>query len=252
LSYINTPAKGPMLTAAIQVPVEFFSFTSVDGKQTAKVSVAGSVFNDRGNPGAGFNDHLTIAASSVESTGVGDLTYGFPVYLGPGLYQARVGVRDDKTGKAGTAHGWIEIPDLSSGQLGLSSLLMEVRTKPAISNAAATSDDPANPIGSSISHIFSPNGYLRFLVFVYNAAPAPADAKPDVAVQVQVVRDGQPVVTTALKRVPVEGIQDLSRIPYAAEFSLGGLPAGHYLLAVTAVDRVAKKSASQRSRFEIQ
>jgi hypothetical protein len=87
---------------------------------------------------------------------------------------------------------------------------------------------------------------------VYNAALAPADSKPDLAIQVQVVRDDQPVVTTALKRVSVEELSDKTRIPYAAEISLSGLPAGRYLLQVTAVDRVAKKSASQQTRFEIE
>jgi hypothetical protein len=44
---------------------------------------------------------------------------------------------------------------------------------------------------------------------------------------------------------------DLTKIPYAAEVSLNGLPAGRYLLQVTVVDRISKKSASQQSRFEI-
>ena len=253
LSYINTPTRGPMLTTAMQVSNEFFSFQPADGKQTAVVTVAGTVFDDRGNAGAGFNNRITIGAPSVEAAKEArDLTYGYPVYLGPGLYQVRAGVRDENTGRAGTAHAWIEIPNLSSSQLAMSSLLMGVRTLPAISNASVITENLPNPVELSINHNFSPNGFLRFLVFVYNAVPAPADSKPDLAVQVQVVRGGQPVVTTALKRVSIEDIPDLNRIPYAAEISLGGLPAGQYLLQVTVVDRVAKRSASQQTRFEIQ
>jgi hypothetical protein len=89
------------------------------------------------------------------------------------------------------------------------------------------------------------------MVFVYNATRA-ADSKPDVALQVQVVRDGQPVITSPLKKVSVEEVEDLNRIPFAAELSLTGLPAGRYVLQVTAVDRVSKKSASQQTRFEIE
>jgi len=70
-------------------------------------------------------------------------------------------------------------------------------------------------------------------------------------VQLQIVRDGEPVTTTALRKISVEGLPDLTRIPYAAEISLSGLPAGRYLLQVTVVDRVAKKSASQQNRFAI-
>lgn len=253
LSYINTQARGSMLTTAMEVPNEFFSFLPADGKQTAIVTVAGTVFDDHGNAGAAFNNRITIETPTVEAVrGPGELTYGYPVYLGPGLYQVRVGVRDEHTGRAGTAHGWIEVPNLASGQLALSSLLMGVRAQPAISNASVSNDELPNPVELSISHNFTPNGYLRFLVFVYNAALAPADSKPDVAVQVQVVRDGQPVVTTVQKRISNEDIPDLNRLPYAAEISLGGLPAGQYVLQVTVVDRVAKRSASQQTHFEIQ
>ena len=92
---------------------------------------------------------------------------------------------------------------------------------------------------------------LRFIFFVYNAARAPADSHPDVATQVQVLRDNQPVITTALKKIGTEGV-DPARLPYAADLSLADLPAGQYVLQVTAVDRVSKTSASQQNRFSIQ
>jgi hypothetical protein len=253
LSYLNTPDKGLMLSAAMQVSNQFLSFAPADGKQTAIVTVVGTVFDDKGRPGAGFKNRITIAAPSLEAAQDGrDLVYGYPIYLGPGLYQVRVGARDEKSGRSGTAHAWIEIPDLASGKLALSSLLLGVRREPTINNASAGADGPPNAVDLSIRHSFSPNGYLRFMAFVYNAARAPADSKPDVAVQVQIVRDELPVVTTALKKVSTADTLDLARIPYAAEVSLEGLPNGRYRLQVTVVDRVAKTSATQQSRFEIE
>jgi len=44
----------------------------------------------------------------------------------------------------------------------------------------------------------------------------------------------------------------MGRIPYAAEVSLADMPSGRYLLRLTVVDRVARTSASQETRFEIQ
>ena len=251
LNYIHTPGKGALLSTVLQAPNEFFSFEPVNGKPTAVVTVAGTVFDDKGNPGAAFSNRVTIAAPSAEAAREGhDLTYGYPVYVSPGLYQVRVGVRDEKTGRTGTAHGWIEIPDLSSGQLALSSLLMGLRAQPEISTASTERNVPL--VDLSVAHNFSANGYLRFLVIVYNAAIASTDAKPDVAIQVQLVRDNQPVVTAALKKVAVKDLVDLTRIPYAAELSLSGLPPGRYVLHVTVVDRVAKKSASQETRFDLE
>jgi hypothetical protein len=141
---------------------------------------------------------------------------------------------------------------LAAGQLALSSLLLGVRTQPANSNVSVNTGSPPEPVNLSIAHNFSANGYLRFLASIYNAALAATDSKPDVAIQIQIVRDGLPVVTTALKKISTAEVTDLTQIPYAAEVSLKALPTGRYLLQVTVVDRVAKKSATQQTRFEIE
>ena len=160
--------------------------------------------------------------------------------------------RDEKSGRAGSSNSWIEIPDLSSGQLALSSVLIGGRAQSSSTDPVTNTAKPIDPVQLSVAHNFSARDYLRFLVYVYNAARAQADGKPDVAIQVQVVRDNQPVVTTPLRKLSLEGIEDLSQLPYAAEISLEGLAAGRYLLQLTVVDRVSKSSASQQTRFEIE
>jgi VWFA-related protein len=251
LSYVNTGSKRTMLYLVLQVPKEFLSFAALNGKHTAVLTVAGVVFNDRGQSGASFNNQLTVDAPPIDAAKNGnDPAYGYSIFIGPGIYQVRVGVRDEKSGRLGSAQGWIEIPNLSSGQFALSSVLLGDRASTI--TASGQTENPSRPVQLSIVHNFSANGYLRFLVFVYNAALAPADSKPDVALQVQVVRDDQPVVTTSLKKVDVDIAPDAAGIPYAAEMSLSGLPAGRYLFQVTVVDRVAKRSASQQTHFEIE
>ena len=253
LTYLKTPSKRTMLTALMQVPNEFLSFVPAPGKQTALIDVVGTVLNDKGQVGADFNNRLTIEAPLSEAASVGQYSgQGYNVYLGPGLYQVRVGARDEKSGRSGSAHEWIEIPDLASGQLALSSLIIGVRATPTISNTPVTAQNIQASAELSVVHRFSPKDFLRFMLFVYNASRAPADSKPDIGLQVQVVRDDQPVITAPLRKVSVEGVEDLSSVPFAAEISLASLPAGRYLLRITAVDRVSKQSASQQTRFEIE
>jgi len=251
LNYLNLADKGSMLSASMQVPRDFFSFSPVNGKETAVIDIAGTFFNAKGQPGASFNNRITVTAASPDSRAGQDLAYAHPVFLGPGLYHVRVAARDEKSGRAGSAHGWIEIPDLSKGQLALSSVLIGMRPTTA-SNASVNNKDVLDPVGLSINGRFSGGDYLRFVVYVYNAAGAATDSRPDVAIQLQIVRDDQPAVTTPLRKVSAENETDLARLPYAGEISLAGLPSGRYLLKVTAVDRVKKSSASQTARFEIE
>jgi len=107
------------------------------------------------------------------------------------------------------------------------------------------------PINQSASQRFKRESNLRFLLFAYNTEPSTIEGKPDVAIQVQIVRDNQPVITSALRKVSTEGIADLARLPYAAEVSLGTLIPGQYVLQVTVIDRVSKQSISQQTHFEV-
>ena len=66
----------------------------------------------------------------------------------------------------------------------------------------------------------------------------------------QIVRDGQPVVTRPL--VKIQRNLAASVIPYSEDFDLTELLPGKYLLQVTAINRVAKKTATRSARFTIQ
>ena len=198
----------------------------------------------------------------------------------PGLYQVRVAARDEKDGRAGSGFQWIEIPDLESKALALSTLIVGERKvgaegPPRIDPGKAGPDkDPFDQVRLNVDHHFTRTSRLRFLTFVYNAfgakplvttpespgskpgdaamIPASANAAPpDLAVQVQVFRDNEPVITDPLHKVSVEGIADLGRVPYAAELTLNGLRPGRYVLQVTVIDRIAKTSASQRFAFDV-
>ena len=98
---------------------------------------------------------------------------------------------------------------------------------------------------------FSRDSRLRFVTYIYNSAHA-AHAEPDLALQVQVFRDDQPVITAPLHKVTLNSDTDLARIPYAAEVPLANLPVGRYVLQVSIIDRIARASATQRINFVIE
>ena len=66
-----------------------------------------------------------------------------------------------------------------------------------------------------------------------------------------VLAGGRVVADTGERDLSADGPEDFSRLPYAAEISLEGLPAGRYLLRVTAVDRAASASVARLVKFEI-
>ena len=250
--YYDAPDKGPTVTTSIQLPGEFLTFDEKpDGKIQATIDLTGVYFDEKGSPKASFLERITTTAPSAEAakTYHADITYTYPAALPPGLYQVRAAARDDNSGRAGSAHSWIEIPDLTKKQLSMSSILLGERTQAKVTNVS--DQGQVNPVALSASHRFKRESTLRFLIFAYNTTFAPADHKPDVAVQVQVIRDDQPVLTTALRKVQTDGVTDLARIPYAAEIPMADLQPGRYRLQVSLIDRVSKQSTTRQTHFDV-
>jgi VWFA-related protein len=252
VDYYDVAGKGPTLSTAIQLPGEFLSFgEQPDGKIQAIVDLSGVYFDEKGLVKASFLERLVTTAPSLEATKTysSDITFTYPATLPPGLYQVRAAARDDKSGRTGGAHAWIEIPDLSKKQLSMSSVLLGERTQPTVTNVSNPSG--FSPVALSASHRFNRESTLRFLVFAYNMALSSADQQPDIAVQVQVIRDDQPVITTALRKLSTEGVTDVMRLPYAAEIPLSTLLPGRYLLQVSLIDRLAKQSTMRQTHFDV-
>jgi len=251
INYYETAGKGATLATSVQIPGEFLVYGSRNGKTQAVADVTGVYFDDKGQVKANFFERLvsTAAATDQATTYKGDVTYTYPATLLPGLYQVRVAVRDDTSGRTGSVHGWIEIPDLTKGQLTMSSLLLGERNQGTMTNVSSAGE--ASPVLLNPGHRFRANSTLRFLVFGYNVKISDKEKQADLAVQVQVIRDDQPLLTTALRKVDTEGMADPARIPYAAEIPLASFQPGRYILQVTFIDRISKESSSRQTHFDI-
>ena len=250
--YYDLAGKGAILSTAIQMPGEFLVFgQQPDGKIQAVVDLTAVYYDDKGEAKTSVSERIVTTAPTLEAAKNyrNDITFTYPAKLPPGLYQVRVAVRDDKSGRTGSAHAWIEIPDLANKKLAMSTVLVGERTQNMMTNVS--SPGGVSPVALSASHRFRRESTLRFLIFTYNTVFSTADNKPDAAVQVQVVRDNQPVITTALRKINTEGVLDLTRLPYAAEIPLNELVPGRYRLRVTVIDRVAKQSTSRQTHFDV-
>ncbi len=261
LNFLDTAESGMSLTASIDVRTTSLALESVNGITTGIVDLGGAVLNDQGKSVSTFNKRFTIRgpADPTIAKPPEHVLYNHLASIKPGLYQVRVAALDAQRGTSGSAHAWIEIPDLQSKNLTLSTLIVgegKENTATATGGNAdnAPNSSPINKVALNVRHLFAQSSYLRFFTYVYNAAHG-ADAAttgPDLAVQVQVFRDNEPVVTTPLHTIVTEGMNDLQRIPYAADVSLSNLSPGAYVLRVTVIDRRAKASATQKFSFQIE
>jgi hypothetical protein len=277
LNFVDDPRAGLTLAAALKVSTRAMKLERTDAGLSANLDVTGIVLDDQGKSVSAFNKRLTIKAGAGGVTNPPDyLRYHHLARVKPGLYQIRVAVLDVGQRRAGSTAEWIVIPNLSSKALAMSSLMVgekaanpETQTIEGNSKEPNAADNPFRDIELNIDHSFARSSRLRFLTFIYNATRSGSDAsltggsalptsgargmlaELDLAVQVQVFRDNEPVITSPLQKIETASVTDSARVPYAADVLLNTLTPGRYVLQVTIIDRLAKASISQRYDFRV-
>ncbi|HEY0319387.1 MAG TPA: VWA domain-containing protein [Pyrinomonadaceae bacterium] len=245
LFYLDTPASGTVLTSSVQAPTELLTYTE-QGRGPALLTLAGVILNDQGKPAGSFKTELKVNAPATYKTAQApsEVIYNYRAPLKPGIYQVRVAARDALSGILGSSMQWIVIPDLSTRQLSLSSLIL------GLENVTGKSVDTGQ-IRWSVDKKFAHGSHLRFMTFIYNATRANG-ALPDLSAQVQVYKDGKAMITTPFQKVTADAGTDPARVPFTADINLGSLQPGRYILLVTVEDRATNKTASQQTAFDVQ
>src|SRR4026209_800363 len=136
-----------------------------EGKVQAVIDLSAVYFDEKGVVKDSFMERIVTAAPTLEKAQNyhNDLMFTYPAKLTPGIYQVRVAARDDKSGKVGSAHAWIEIPDLANKKLAMSSLLLGERTQAMMTNFSNSAG--VDPVALNASHRFQRESTLRFLIF---------------------------------------------------------------------------------------
>jgi hypothetical protein len=151
----------------------------------------------------------------------------------------RVAVGDGGSQKLGSASQFIEVPDLRSGRLALSGIVLN-----------------ANVLGESGPAVrrLKAGSRLSYELEIYNARAGSGAKPPNLESKIQVFRDGRLVSAQnpgAISPVP----EDSKRLVMSGEFALApDLAAGDYVLLVTVTDNLAPprhSTAHQGIDFEV-
>ena len=235
VGYLDAPQKGAVLAASMRLDGEVLDFG--EQGEGAQVDVWGIALDDRGSF-ATFKQVLAVPRDALERSGERFVQWSQQLQLPPGLYQVRVAARDRRSGRTGSQSQWVEIPGATPGAVSLSSVFVA-------SPKGAGASTPVN-----VSRRFARGSRLRFQSFVYGAGEGTGRA--DVTATVSVVRGGETVLTLPPRGLTKDGAADPARIPFSGELSLEGLPAGRYVLRISAADARTKSSASQQTGFTVE
>jgi VWFA-related protein len=115
LRFIQMPGFGTRVVATLSIDDSALTFELIDGKLAADVDVGGIFYDDKGKPIDSFVGRLRIFKQTSQAAGAARAKrsiYRFSALVPGGLYQVRVGVRDLKSSRLGSAMDWITVPKI--------------------------------------------------------------------------------------------------------------------------------------------
>ena len=172
----------------------------------------------------------------------------------PGAYHFRVALRDTATERVGSAGQFIQVPDIKSGRLALSGVVLTTSNADAGSVVAAGGAQN-NAEASPALRRFRQGMQLEWGYLIYNAQPDKATGKPQLTSEARLFREGKQVFTGG--ELPFVAVQasDPRRLTASGALILGtDLAPGEYVLQIIVTDSLADKKyrvATQWMDFEI-
>jgi VWFA-related protein len=230
-----------------------------DGSHKALLDVAAAVFDENGEALAPvdttFNLHLT--ARQYDDALKKGMVYGIHVPVKkPGPYLVRAALRDPATESSGSAQQFVEVPDIESGHLALSGIVLHEE-----SAAPATAEPPQTPApgedvtGGAARRRFRRGAPLDYGYEILNAQ-ASGGQRPELEVQTRLFHDGEQVLAGQATPVAAEGVTDPQHLNAGGRLTLGrDIPTGAYTLQVIVTDKLARskfQTVAQSMDFEIE
>jgi VWFA-related protein len=240
--------REPILTTLLHIDASRLHFNQVDGKYQDKLLLSGFMLDSSGKAVDTFANDLTM--NLLPKTYESAMKQGFlqtrELTIKPGVYQFRVLVREEGSGLIGTANNFVEVPDLKSDHLALSSIFTDSGV------AANTKDAQSAGQGNTLSQRRYPRGsQFQYLLVIYNAT-GDHDNKTQLEMRTRILKGGR-VIFDSKPRSPqvFEGSTSPSRIMTGGLLTLGPLAPDDYTLEITVVDKLRKKESRRVARQEI-
>ncbi len=253
VDYLDTPDRGSLALLSGFIEAKNLDLRQIKGMQSGRLDLRVIVFDEKGKTIVNYNDQisLNLPAKTAENVRKYGLSYRKFVNLNPGFYQARVAIREEATGKIGSASSWVEVPDLKKKKLAMSSVLLSMGSEREPSATAGNGEEPLPLNPTTAKRRFPQKSKIDFIIFAYNARHSEG-TPPDVVVQSQVYSGSKLVYASPLAKMTIMPDTDLQRIPYAARVALDDFAPGEYELRVVAIDRATKETAFRSVNFQIE
>jgi VWFA-related protein len=239
--------KGPVLRSFLYLDPHDLTFSDrPDGLRAANIEVKAILFGDNGKiiQEANQRGSIAVAANTYDRSLREGVIYTFDLPTKIGGIQFRVALRDVATGRIGSAGQFVDIPNLQSGLLAISGIVMREQTA-----AGATDPFPDVRVGPAVRR-FHQGATADFGYMIYNA-----NHTSQLTAETRLYHDGKMILSPYPLAISLPGQTDPRHLTNRGSLPLtSDMVPGDYVLQIIVTDSASKpkvRVASQWIDFEI-
>jgi hypothetical protein len=254
--FVGGEGGRPSVVVSSHVDVRAVPFVDVDGQKRATVDMRAVVLDEGGEVAATLEERaaLALTASDHEKALRSGLDYHKAAVVPPGRYQVRLAVRDEASGRLGSASEWVQVPDIAPGQFGVSSLFLLREGEASGGGEAGGGGALGNAAGPELRSAQAQRRYRRAeslyaQIYAYNPR-RDASGAASVFAQVEILKGGVVLGTAAPEPVATDG--QATSLAHTTRIRLQRFDPGDYELRLTVTDRIANAFVARQVSFAIE
>jgi VWFA-related protein len=247
-AYFRVETNKFYIPISLVVPGSEIPFTRSSDRDKATLDVIGLVTDGQHHPVTQIRDTVKLAVDTSSEVQKKNVQYDTGLSLPPGKFHLKFVVRENQTGRMGSFETDLDVPDLKSQPLKMSSIVLASQLQPAKKGGTPS---PLVRDGSEIipnvTHVFSSGQHLRLYYEVYDparasaSAPNAAAAKPGIHLLTNVAffRGKAKVFESSLVELTELNARDRKAGVFQLELPLSSLTPGFYTCQVNVIDDAA-------------
>ncbi|MBN2318953.1 MAG: VWA domain-containing protein [Acidobacteria bacterium] len=124
--FIETERDGNRVSLTVYFEGDRFQYRSLERRNAFKLEILSVFYDSSGKQVEGISAQVEgkLTQYGMEQARKSGYRFCRRLPLEPGVYQARIGVREEGTDRIGTASTWVEVPEISDDRLEMSSLIL--------------------------------------------------------------------------------------------------------------------------------
>lgn len=250
--FIDDPKQGALVRSFLHLDQHDLNFSEADGWHITNLTIQSMIFGDNGRV-LGREDRsgrLKLRGDAYQRALSDGVVYMFDIPVkARGPFQFRVAVRDQDSGRIGSAGQYVDVPNLQTGRLALSGIV--AREENSLRTSGNESYDDVNT-GPAIRR-FHQGTVAIFGYAIYNGGVN--GQEPKLTSQIRLFREGKLIFTGEPTPISAAGQTDLKRLTTLGRLQLGKeITPGEYVYQVVITDASDKQKprvASQWIDFEV-